>query len=173
LRDTYGYNFTPGRLVRVQRCQRSSTFCSKSIKHKKIYFSFWSTNSKCSIAAGGQTLKFADNHPVFPGLPRKLPRPQRGDDFREAESTGSRCGQAFRRRGSRPWGEAKRLRSFARAVDYILADQEFLRESFHLAVHDFIEHQRQHLEKEERLLFPAAVKALRSKRPGGNRCRTG
>jgi hemerythrin-like domain-containing protein len=58
--------------------------------------------------------------------------------------------------------EAKRLRSFARAVDYILADQEFLRESFHLAVHDFIEHQRQHLEKEERLLFPAAVKALRS-----------
>jgi hemerythrin-like domain-containing protein len=59
--------------------------------------------------------------------------------------------------------EAKRLRSFARAVDYILADQEFLRESFHLAVHDFIEHQRQHLEKEERLLFPAALKALRSK----------
>lgn len=58
--------------------------------------------------------------------------------------------------------EAKRLRSFARAVDSILADQEFLRESFHLAVHDFIEHQRQHLEKEERLLFPAAVKALRS-----------
>ena len=58
--------------------------------------------------------------------------------------------------------EARRLRSFARAVDYILADQEFLRESFHLAVHDFIEHQRQHLRKEERLLFPAAVKALRS-----------
>jgi hemerythrin-like domain-containing protein len=58
--------------------------------------------------------------------------------------------------------EARRLRSFARAVDYILADQEFLRESFHLAVHDFIEHQRQHLQKEERLMFPAAVKALRS-----------
>lgn len=58
--------------------------------------------------------------------------------------------------------EARRLRSFARAVDYVLADQEFLRESFHLAVHDFIEHQRQHLRKEERLLFPAAVKALRS-----------
>jgi len=49
--------------------------------------------------------------------------------------------------------EAKRLRSFARAVDSILADQE---------LHDFIEHQRQHLEKEERLLFPAAAKALRS-----------
>jgi hemerythrin-like domain-containing protein len=58
--------------------------------------------------------------------------------------------------------EARRLRSFAHAVEYILADQEFLRESFHLAVHDFIEHQRQHLQKEERLLFPAAVKALRS-----------
>ena len=58
--------------------------------------------------------------------------------------------------------EARRLRSFAHAVEYILADQEFLRESFQLVVHDFIEHQRQHLQKEERLLFPAAVKALRS-----------
>jgi hemerythrin-like domain-containing protein len=57
--------------------------------------------------------------------------------------------------------ETRRLRSFARAVDYILADQEFLRESFHLAVHDFIEHQREHLNKEERLLFPAALTALR------------
>lgn len=57
--------------------------------------------------------------------------------------------------------EARRLRSFARAVDSILADQEFLRESFHLAVHDFVEHQRQHLRKEEQLLFPAAIKALR------------
>ena len=59
--------------------------------------------------------------------------------------------------------EAKRLRSFADVVDAILADQEFLRETFHLALRDLIEHQRQHLEKEERLLFPAAVKALRSK----------
>src|SRR5260370_705964 len=57
--------------------------------------------------------------------------------------------------------ESRRLRSFARVVQYILADQEFLRETFHLAVHDFIEHQREHLKKEERLLFPAALKALR------------
>ena len=57
--------------------------------------------------------------------------------------------------------ETRRLRSFARAVDSVLADQEFLRESFHLAVHDFIEHQRKHLQKEELLLFPSAVKALR------------
>ncbi len=57
--------------------------------------------------------------------------------------------------------EATRLRSFARAVASVLADQEFPRENFHLAVNDFIAHQRRHLEKEERLLFPAAVKALR------------
>src|SRR5665647_1197066 len=57
--------------------------------------------------------------------------------------------------------ETRRLQSFARAVDSVLADQEFLRESFHLAVHDFIEHQREHLRKEELLLFPAAAKALR------------
>ncbi len=57
--------------------------------------------------------------------------------------------------------ETRRLNSFARVVEYILADQEFLRENFRLAVHEFIEHQREHLEKEERLLFPAALKALR------------
>jgi hemerythrin-like domain-containing protein len=59
--------------------------------------------------------------------------------------------------------ETRRLHSFARAVDSVLADQEFLRESFHLAVHDFIEHQREHLRKEELLLFPAAANALRPK----------
>ena len=59
--------------------------------------------------------------------------------------------------------ETRRLHSFARAVASVLADQEFLRESFHLAVHDFIEHQREHLRKEELLLFPAAAKALRPK----------
>jgi hemerythrin-like domain-containing protein len=47
------------------------------------------------------------------------------------------------------------------AVEYVLADQEFLRQSFHLAVHDFIEHLREHLKKEEQLLFPAALRALR------------
>jgi hemerythrin-like domain-containing protein len=57
--------------------------------------------------------------------------------------------------------EGKRLHSLARAVEAVLADQEFPRENFHRAVHDFIEHQRRHLEKEERLLFPAALKALR------------
>ena len=57
--------------------------------------------------------------------------------------------------------ETRRLQGFARAVDSVLADQEFLRESFHLAVRDFIAHQREHLRKEELLLFPAAAKALR------------
>jgi hemerythrin-like domain-containing protein len=58
--------------------------------------------------------------------------------------------------------EARRLRSFARAVESVLSDQEFLRENFHLAVRDFIAHQRKHLEREERSLFPAAAKALQS-----------
>jgi hemerythrin-like domain-containing protein len=57
--------------------------------------------------------------------------------------------------------EAKRLQKFAHAVNAVLADQEMLRESFHHAVHEFIRNQREHLKKEERLLFPAAAKALR------------
>jgi len=57
--------------------------------------------------------------------------------------------------------EADRLRRFAQAVDDILAGREFLRQDFHKIVRDFIEHQRQHMDKEERLLFPAAVNSLR------------
>ncbi len=56
--------------------------------------------------------------------------------------------------------EIKRLENFAQAVENVLAGREFLRKSFHDLAHDFIEHQRQHMDKEELLLFPAAVKAL-------------
>jgi hemerythrin-like domain-containing protein len=57
--------------------------------------------------------------------------------------------------------ETERLRRFAEAVGDVLAGREFLRQTFHNVVHDFIEHQRRHMDKEEILLFPAAVQALR------------
>ncbi len=57
--------------------------------------------------------------------------------------------------------EGNRLREFARAVEDILAGREFLRQTFHDLARDLIAHQREHMDKEERLLFPAAVKALR------------
>jgi hemerythrin-like domain-containing protein len=57
--------------------------------------------------------------------------------------------------------ETSRLRQFARAVEEVLAGREVLRQTFHNVVRDFIEHQRQHMAKEEWLLFPAAAKALR------------
>jgi hemerythrin-like domain-containing protein len=56
--------------------------------------------------------------------------------------------------------ETERLRRFAQAVREILAGREYPRERFHNVVREFIAHQRQHMQKEERLLFPAAVKAL-------------
>jgi hemerythrin-like domain-containing protein len=56
--------------------------------------------------------------------------------------------------------ETDRLRQFAQAVEDVLAGREFLRQTFHNVVRDFIAHQRQHMAKEERLLFPSAVKAL-------------
>ena len=49
----------------------------------------------------------------------------------------------------------------AEAVEEILAGREFLRQTFHDVAFDFIKHQRQHMDKEERLLFPAAVQRLR------------
>jgi hemerythrin-like domain-containing protein len=57
--------------------------------------------------------------------------------------------------------ETNRLRQFARGLEDVLAGRELLRQTFHGVVRDFIEHQRQHMAKEERLLFPSAVKALR------------
>jgi hemerythrin-like domain-containing protein len=56
--------------------------------------------------------------------------------------------------------EANRLRQVAQAVAFIAGGGEFLRQDFHDAVYNFIEHQRQHMQNEERSLFPAAVKAL-------------
>jgi hemerythrin-like domain-containing protein len=56
--------------------------------------------------------------------------------------------------------ETKRLQRFAQAVGDILAGHEYPRQGFHNVVREFIEHQRQHMQKEERLLFPVAVKAL-------------
>jgi hemerythrin-like domain-containing protein len=57
--------------------------------------------------------------------------------------------------------ETQRLRRLVEAVEEILAGREFLRQAFHDVVSDFIKHQRQHMDKEERLLFPAAVAGLR------------
>lgn len=56
--------------------------------------------------------------------------------------------------------ETMRLHRLVEAVEDILAGREFLRKTFHDVVRDFIEHQRQHMDKEERLLFPAAVQGL-------------
>jgi hemerythrin-like domain-containing protein len=57
--------------------------------------------------------------------------------------------------------ETSRLRRLIDAVEEILAGREFLRQAFHDVVSDFIKHQRQHMDMEERLLFPAAVQRLR------------
>jgi hemerythrin-like domain-containing protein len=57
--------------------------------------------------------------------------------------------------------ETERLRKLVEAIEEILAGREFLRQTFHDVVNDFIKHQRQHMDKEERLLFPAAVQRLR------------
>jgi hemerythrin-like domain-containing protein len=57
--------------------------------------------------------------------------------------------------------ETKRLSQFARTVEDVLAGREIPRQTFHNVVREFIRHQRQHMAKEEQLLFPSAVRALR------------
>ena len=56
---------------------------------------------------------------------------------------------------------AKRLRRVALAVERVLSDQDVLRQTVNDIVRDFIKHERQHMAMEERVVFPAALNALR------------
>lgn len=55
---------------------------------------------------------------------------------------------------------AKRLHLVARAVTSVLGEQEVLRQTVDDIVRDFIDKERQHIEMEERVLFPAAARTL-------------
>jgi len=58
--------------------------------------------------------------------------------------------------------ETARLQKFAQAVSDVLAGREVLRQTFHDIVHEFITYQRAHMDKEEVMLFPAALRALKA-----------
>ena len=57
---------------------------------------------------------------------------------------------------------AERLRRVAQAVESVLADQQFLRQTINDIIRYFIEQERRHMAMEERYFFPAALKALQS-----------
>ena len=54
----------------------------------------------------------------------------------------------------------KRLRQVAQAVERVLSDQDLVRENVTNIIRDFIDHERQHMAMEERVVFPAALNAL-------------
>jgi len=54
----------------------------------------------------------------------------------------------------------KRLRRVAQAVERVLSDQDLLRQNVDNIIRDFINHERQHMAMEERVVFPAAFEAL-------------
>ena len=60
-------------------------------------------------------------------------------------------------------GGASRLRRVAQAVERVLSDQDLVRQSVDAIIRDFIDHERRHMEMEERVFFPAALNALRPK----------
>ena len=55
---------------------------------------------------------------------------------------------------------ARRLRRVAQAVERVLSDQDLVRQSVDDIIRDFINHERQHMAMEERVVFPAALNAL-------------
>ena len=57
----------------------------------------------------------------------------------------------------------RRLRRVAQAVERVLNDQDLLRQNVDNIIRDFINHERQHMAMEERVVFPAALNALRPK----------
>jgi hemerythrin-like domain-containing protein len=57
--------------------------------------------------------------------------------------------------------ERNRLRRVADMIGSVLTNHEVLPQTFGDVMHDFIEHERKHMEMEERFLFSTAVNALR------------
>ena len=57
--------------------------------------------------------------------------------------------------------ERNRLRRVADMIGSVLTKHEVLPQTFDDVMHDFIEHERKHMEMEERFLFSNAVNALR------------
>jgi hemerythrin-like domain-containing protein len=57
--------------------------------------------------------------------------------------------------------EGKRLRQVAHVVRSVLTDHDILRQTFHNTLRDFIDLERKHIDMEERVLFPIAIKTLR------------
>ena len=58
---------------------------------------------------------------------------------------------------------ANRLRRVAQAVERVLGDHDLPRQAVDDIIRDFISHERQHIAREERIVFPAALAALRSR----------
>jgi hemerythrin-like domain-containing protein len=56
---------------------------------------------------------------------------------------------------------AKRLRRVAQTIEAILNDQDLVRNTVSNIIHEFIDRERLHMMMEERIVFPAALKALR------------
>jgi hemerythrin-like domain-containing protein len=57
---------------------------------------------------------------------------------------------------------AKRLRRLDQAVQRVLSDQDLQRRNVYNIIRDFIDHERQHMAMEERVVFPAALNALQA-----------
>jgi hemerythrin-like domain-containing protein len=55
---------------------------------------------------------------------------------------------------------ARRLRRVAQAVDRVLSDQDLLRQTISDIIRDFIDHERLHMAREERVVFPAMRNTL-------------
>jgi hemerythrin-like domain-containing protein len=55
---------------------------------------------------------------------------------------------------------AKRLRRVAQAVERVLSDQDVLRQTISDIIRDFINHERLHMAREERVVFPAMLNTL-------------
>ena len=81
----------------------------------------------------------------FQDYPESCHHPKEEMIFRKLKARDAAAAKRFGNVEAEHALETRRLQSFARAVESVLADQEFLRESFDLAVREFIALQREHL----------------------------
>ncbi len=96
----------------------------------------------------------------FQDYPARCHHPKEDVVYRALVARDSAVGKAVGDIEAEHRDVAKRLHRFANIINRVLIEHEVPRETFDNAVRDFVAFERQHMEREERDLFPAALRTL-------------
>ena len=140
----------------------SSTSCGKSTEISKKCSAYLSGNSACLIAVLSQiTRRFLASLNTSKTIRISCHHPKEDVIFEKLKSRNPTAAAKIGDLHHEHKEEANRLRRVSQAVDRVLSDQDLVRRNVAEIIREFIDHERQHMEKEERIFFPVALNVLR------------